>query len=68
MLFIGANIGLEYDIAEAQFELEKNKNNAKTKIMELKNELEFVAEQISISEMSKARIISFVTVNDKNRK
>ena len=68
MLFIGANIGLEYDIAEAQFELEKNKNNAKTKITELKNELEFVAEQISISEMSKARIISFVTVNDKNRK
>ena len=65
MLFIGANIGLEYDIDEAEFELEKNKKNAKTKITELKSELEFVAEQILTSEMSKARIISFVSLNEK---
>merc|ERR1712212_95412 len=65
MLFIGANIALEYDTAEAEALLSKNKTEAKRKIDEIKSELDFLSEQILISEMSKARIVSWADQNEK---
>ena len=61
----GANIALEYDTAEAEKLLNKNKTEAKRKIDEIKSELDFLSEQILISEMSKARIVSWADKNEK---
>ena len=61
----GANIALEYDTAEAEKLLSKNKTEAKRKIDEIKSELDFLSEQILISEMSKARIVSWADKNEK---
>jgi len=45
--------------------LNKNKTEAKRKIDEIKSELDFLSEQILISEMSKARIVSWADKNEK---
>ena len=65
ILFIGANIALEYDIDEAKKMLEKGKLDESMKIKSIKEELVFLDEQIDICEMSKARIVSWMQANGK---
>lgn len=56
MLWLGANVMLEYDYKEAGELLGKNLENAKTNLTAVDRDLAFLKDQITISEVNIARI------------
>jgi prefoldin subunit 5 len=56
MLWLGANVMLEYNYAEAHELLTLNLKNAKTNLDVLENDLAFLKDQITISEVNIARV------------
>lgn len=56
MLWLGANVMLEYDYTEAQALLSTNLGNAQTNLGTLEKDLTFLKDQITISEVNIARV------------
>ena len=58
-LWLGANVMLEYDIEDAEKLLQKNLSTAETNLEELSNDLCFLRDQITTTEVSMARVYNF---------
>ena len=58
-LWLGANVMLEYDIEDAEKLLQKNLSTAETNLEELSNDLCFLRDQITMTEVSMARVYNF---------
>jgi len=56
MLWLGANVMLEYSYDEADKLLNKNLQNAQTNLAALEEDLAFLKDQITISEVNIARV------------
>jgi len=56
MLWLGANVMMEYDYKEAQALLTKNLANAQTNLTTLEKDLAFLKDQITVSEVNIARV------------
>lgn len=59
LLWLGANVMLEYDYAEADTLLSKNLHNAEVNLASLESDLAFLKDQITISEVNIARIHNY---------
>jgi prefoldin subunit 5 len=55
-LWLGANVMLEYPLAEAEQLLTRNLGNARVTLADLTKDLEFLKDQITISEVNIARV------------
>jgi len=64
-LWLGANTMLEYDIDEAEELLVKNLADAKSSLEKLEDDIDFLRDQITTTEVNMARIYNW---NVKNRK
>jgi len=64
-LWLGANTMLEYDIDEAEELLVKNLGDAKTSLEKLEDDIDFLRDQITTTEVNMARIYNW---NVKNKK
>jgi len=64
MLWLGANVMLEYDIDEADTLLSSNKTNAIKSLEEVKEQLAFLRDQMTTTEVSMARVYNW----DVNRR
>jgi len=64
-LWLGANTMLEYDIDEAEELLVKNLGDAKSSLEKLEDDLDFLRDQITTTEVNMARIYNW---NVKNKK
>ena len=58
-LWLGANVMLEYDIAEAETLLSKNFDNATTNTVELQSDMDFIRDQITTMEVSYYYVSNF---------
>ena len=58
-LWLGANVMLEYDIEEAEKLLQKNLSTAESSLEGLADDLCFLRDQITTTEVSKARVYNF---------
>jgi prefoldin subunit 5 len=59
LLWLGANVMLEYNYEEAEALLTKNLNNAQVNLASLESDLAFLKDQITISEVNIARIHNY---------
>lgn len=59
LLWLGANVMLEYNYAEADALLTKNLKNAEVNLASLEGDLAFLKDQITISEVNIARIHNY---------
>lgn len=59
LLWLGANVMLEYSYAEADELLTKNLRNAEVNLASLESDLAFLKDQITISEVNIARIHNY---------
>ena len=73
MLWLGANVMLEYTYNDANTLLTKNLSNAKLSLQSLESDIEFLKDQITISEVNIARLHNYgialkqsVTLNKSN--
>jgi len=64
-LWLGANTMLEYDIEEAEELLVKNLGDAKTSLEKLEDDIDFLRDQITTTEVNMARVYNW---NVKNKK
>ena len=64
-LWLGANVMVEYTYAEAIVLLGKNLSNAEAKIKETEDDIDFVKDQITTSEVNLARIYNQGVLNNK---
>lgn len=64
-LWLGANTMLEYDIDEAEELLVKNLGDAKSSLEKLEDDIDFLRDQITTTEVNMARIYNW---NVKNKK
>jgi len=64
MLWLGANVMLEYDIDEAQSLLTDNRTNAIKSLEDVKEQLAFLRDQMTTTEVSMARVYNW----DVNRR
>jgi hypothetical protein len=55
-LWLGANVMLEYPVADAKKLLSTNLANAKTTLANINNDLAFLKDQITVSEVNSARL------------
>jgi prefoldin subunit 5 len=58
-LWLGANVMLEYSYSEAEQLLQKNKSNAEITLSSLEEDLAFLKDQITISEVNIARLHNY---------
>ncbi|KAM3590991.1 uncharacterized protein V6R79_020276 [Siganus canaliculatus] len=58
-LWLGANVMLEYDIDEAQALLEKNLSTASRNLETLENDLDFLRDQFTTTEVNMARVYNW---------
>eukprot|EP00696_Hemimastix_kukwesjijk_P014306 gnl/Hemi2/28283_TR9346_c0_g1_i1.p2 gnl/Hemi2/28283_TR9346_c0_g1~~gnl/Hemi2/28283_TR9346_c0_g1_i1.p2 ORF type:complete len:212 (+),score=77.44 gnl/Hemi2/28283_TR9346_c0_g1_i1:34-636(+) len=58
LLWLGANVMLEYPIEEAEALLTSNLTNAKTNLLVLEDDLAYLRDQITITEVNIARIFN----------
>lgn len=58
-LWLGANVMLEYDIEDADALLQKNANSAEKNLLELDEDLMFLRDQITTTEVSMARVYNW---------
>ncbi len=69
LLWLGANVMLEYSYKEAEELLTKNKKNAEVTLESLEEDLAFLKDQITISEVNIARLHNFkVAVKQEKEK
>lgn len=69
LLWLGANVMLEYNYIEAEELLLKNKKNAEINLNSLEADLEFLKDQITISEVNIARVHNYkVTLKQQQNK
>merc|ERR1711981_769827 len=67
-LWLGANVMLEYTLDEALSLLEKNLKNASESLVKLEDDLEFIREQMTTTEVNIARIHNHnVRINEKEK-
>ena len=66
-LWLGANVMVEYTYEEAVKLLGKNLHNAELKIKETEDDLDFLKDQITTSEVNLARIYNQGVVNQKKK-
>jgi len=59
MLWLGANVMLEYDFKEAEALLSSNLKNAHTNLGNLNKDLSFLKDQITVSEVNIARVHNY---------
>merc|ERR1712134_101544 len=64
MLWLGANVMLEYDATEAQTLLTNNKENAVKSLEDVREQLAFLQDQMTTTEVSMARVYNW----DVNRR
>jgi len=64
-LWLGANTMLEYDIEEAEELLVKNLGDAKSSLEKLEDDMDFLRDQITTTEVNMARVYNW---NVKNKK
>ena len=64
-LWLGANTMLEYDIGEAEELLVKNLGDAKSSLEKLEDDMDFLRDQITTTEVNMARVYNW---NVKNKK
>ena len=64
-LWLGANVMVEYTYAEAIVLLGKNLSNAEAKIKETEDDIDFVKDQITTTEVNLARIYNQGVLNNK---
>ena len=64
-LWLGANTMLEYDIDEAEELLVKNLGDAKSSLEKLEDDIDYLRDQITTTEVNMARIYNW---NVKNKK
>ena len=67
LLWLGANVMLEYSLEDAEALLEKNLGNAETSLASLEADLAFLKDQITVSEVNIARVHN-VNVSIKNER
>ena len=67
-LWLGANLMVEYTYDEAIKLLNKNLNNAEQKIKETEEDLDFLKDQITTTEVNLARIYNQGVVNANKKK
>uniref|UniRef100_A0A4X2LJZ3 Prefoldin subunit 3 n=1 Tax=Vombatus ursinus TaxID=29139 RepID=A0A4X2LJZ3_VOMUR len=65
-LWLGANVMLEYDIDEAQVLLEKNHSMATSNLESLEEDLDFLRDQFTTTEVNMARVYNW-DVKRRNR-
>ncbi|XP_043823296.1 prefoldin subunit 3-like isoform X2 [Dromiciops gliroides] len=65
-LWLGANVMLEYDIDEAQLLLEKNHSMATSNLESLEEDLDFLRDQFTTTEVNMARVYNW-DVKRRNR-
>lgn len=58
-LWLGANVMLEYDIDEAQALLEKNLSTASRNLETLEEDLDFLRDQFTTTEVNMARVYNW---------
>ena len=58
-LWLGANVMLEYDIDEAESLLQKNLETAEANLYELDDDLAFLRDQVTTTEVSMARVYNW---------
>ena len=66
-LWLGANVMVEYTYEEALKLLGKNLLNAEAKIKETEDDIDFLKDQITTTEVNLARIYNQGVVNNKNK-
>merc|ERR1712131_260466 len=59
MLWLGANVMLEYDATEAQTLLTNNKENAVKSLEDVREQLAFLQDQMTTTEVSMARVYNW---------
>ena len=66
-LWLGANVMVEYTQEEALKLLGKNLMNAEAKIKETEDDIDFLKDQITTTEVNLARIYNQGVLNNKNK-
>ena len=66
-LWLGANTMLEYDIDEAEELLVKNLGDAKTGLATLEDDMDYLRDQITTTEVNMARIYNWNVKNKKDK-
>jgi len=66
-LWLGANVMVEYTYAEAIVLLGKNLANAEAKIKETEDDIDFLKDQITTTEVNLARIYNQGVLNNKSK-
>uniref|UniRef100_A0A2K6LH69 Prefoldin subunit 3 n=1 Tax=Rhinopithecus bieti TaxID=61621 RepID=A0A2K6LH69_RHIBE len=66
-LWLGANVMLEYDIDEAQALLEKNLSTATKNLDSLEEDLDFLRDQFTTTEVNMARVYNWDDDSTKNK-
>ena len=66
-LWLGANVMVEYTYTEALKLLAKNLANAEAKIAETENDLDFLKDQLTTTEVNLARIYNQGVLNNKKK-
>ena len=69
LLWLGANVMLEYEVTEAEELLRRNKKNAEENLEGLERDLAFLKDQITVSEVNIARVHNVnVTMKQQRKK
>lgn len=58
-LWLGANVMLEYDLSDAEELLKKNKDAALKNLSQIAHDLDFLRDQMTITEVTMARIYNW---------
>jgi len=66
-LWLGANVMLEYSLDDAEALLSKNLSSAQKNLLQIAFDLDFLRDQMTITEVSKSRIHNFLVKKTKEK-
>jgi prefoldin subunit 5 len=67
-LWLGANVMLEYSLDDAEELLKKNKSSAEKNVKEIAFDLDFLRDQMTITEVTMARLYNWDVKKRKEKK
>ena len=67
-LWLGANVMLEYSLDDAQILLKKNLESAEQNLAQIAFDLDFLRDQMTITEVTMARLYNWDVKKRKNKK